>query len=357
MRSAPVCVRRISAASRALLEIFAIPYILREQSCAEVLPVILDCPSGRPIMRRGAAIIREMPEIDPNARTQSPRLITRRQFIVGGVAVAGSVAAYSYGPARHRIGVVEHDVYIHDLPGVFDGFTIAQMSDFHFGPIDEAPIVDHAVAIVNDLKPGLTVLTGDFVTADHHNAQNNIDAANRAAISLSRLQMPRFASEGNHDTINLLAVRNALASRGTPMLYNSHVELRKGGAKVWLCGIADICLDRPDLDRALPPAAENEPAILLGHAPDYVDTVTKFAKEHGRRCDLMLAGHTHGGQINVPGLVRTMLPEWGRKYKQGSFQVDSTLLYVNRGLGTIHLPMRWNAPPEITVFRLRRITG
>lgn len=288
---------------------------------------------------------------------RSARLITRRQFVVGGIAAAGSVAAYSYGPGRHHVGVTEHDVYIHDLPGAFDGFTIAQMSDFHFGPFDEASIVDHAVAIVNDLKPGVAVLTGDFITADHHNQQNNVDSAARAAISLSRLQMPRFASEGNHDSINLLAVRSALESRRIPMLYNTRLELRKGSAKIWLGGVADICLDRPDLSRSLPEAAANEPVILLGHAPDFVENVTKAVQHDHRRCDLMLAGHTHGGQINIPGLVQGMLPEWGRKYKAGPFQVGSTLLYVNRGLGTIHLPMRWNAPPEITLLRLRRPTG
>lgn len=284
---------------------------------------------------------------------KSPRLITRRQFIVGALAAAGSTTAYAYGPGRQHIGVVEHDIFIHDLPKPFEGFTIAQLSDFHFGPIDEAPIVDRAVEIVNQLKPSITVLTGDFVTANHRDNKANLDSAARAAISLSRLQMPRFASLGNHDTIDIPGITAALQSRKIPVLRNATVGLRKDNARLWLSGVADVTLDLPDLDKTLPPYRANEPVVLLGHAPDYVDVVAKFAREKSRRCDVMLAGHTHGGQINIPVLVETMLPEWGKKYKNGPFQVGATLLYVNRGLGTIHIPMRFNAPPEITLFRLR----
>ncbi|MBS1815778.1 MAG: metallophosphoesterase [Acidobacteria bacterium] len=284
-----------------------------------------------------------------------PRILTRRRFLVGlGAAALGGTGlyGYAYGPGRHHVVVVEHDVYIPDLPAAFNGFTIAQMSDFHFGPVAEAPIVDHAVDIVNAIQPSLTVLTGDFITADHHNNQNNLDAAARAAIALSRINGPRFASLGNHDTIDLQGVIKALVSRKIPVLRNARVALESKGERMWLAGVADICLDLPDPLKTLPEYTLNEPVILLGHAPDYVDDIVKVTKVHNRRCDLMLCGHTHGGQVNLPLVTRGMLPDWGKKYVQGPFQRESTLLYVNRGLGTIHLPIRFNAPPEITIFHL-----
>lgn len=283
-----------------------------------------------------------------------PRIITRRRFLValGTAALAGGgFSTYAYGPGRHRVGVVEHDVYIPDLPEPFHGFTIAQMSDFHFGPYNEEPIVAHAVQIVNALKPSITVLTGDFITLQEEDSKNS-DSAARAAIALSPINGPRFASPGNHDALYLAGVTSALSSRGIPMLNNQRIALELRGTRMWLAGLADAFFDTPIPEKALPKYQSGEPVILLGHEPDYVDTVVKETKNKGLRCDLMLAGHTHGGQINIPGLRRLGLPDLGKKYIHGPFQVDKTLLYVNRGLGTIHLPMRFNAPPEITLFHL-----
>lgn len=291
----------------------------------------------------------------PSENPLPPQIMTRRRFLVGlgAAVVAGSgLYGYAHGPGRKHMSVVEHDVYIPDLPESFHGFTVAQMSDFHFGPYDEAPIVARAVEIINERKPAMTVLTGDFITADHDSDQNNVDAAARSAIALSQINGPKFASMGNHDTVAPDAVKKALESRGIPLLRNQKVVLELKGARMWLGGLADAFLDTPEPLAALPAYEQGVPVILLGHEPDYVDTVVKVAKEHGRRCDLMLGGHTHGGQINIPGVRRFALPDLGKKYIHGPFQVESTLLYVNRGIGTIHLPLRFNAPPEITFLTL-----
>jgi uncharacterized protein len=282
--------------------------------------------------------------------------LTRRQFLAGtGVALAAAATPglYAWGPGRLNLSLVRHDVFIPDLPPAFQNFTIAQLSDFHFGPFDESSLVEHAVDLVNSLKPDLVALTGDFITADHDDNTNNLEGANACAAALSRLNCPlRYATLGNHDTIDPEGISGALESKGLTVLRNSFLPLDLRGDRVWLSGIADALFQHPNLKISLPDSIK-EPVILLGHEPDFADKVVTFCASAKRRCDLFLTGHTHGGQINVPVVTRYVLPRHGQKYIQGPFQLGPTLLYVNRGLGTIHVPLRFNAPPEVTLFTLK----
>jgi predicted MPP superfamily phosphohydrolase len=279
-------------------------------------------------------------------------ILTRRRFIVGAAAAAG-LSLYSYGPARHHLGVLRHDVYIPGLPPAFHNFTIVQLSDFHFGPFNEVPVVQHAVDIVNSLNPNAVALTGDFITANTSDFSKNAPSANACAAVLRNLRAPlRFASLGNHDTVDIPGVTRALKSNGITVLNNQHVPVDLHGDRLWFAGLADVFFDTPRPDIAIPRAKPEEPVILLGHEPDYADSIHDYTKISRRHVDLMLCGHTHGGQVNLPLVSRVMLPAYGRKYVHGPFQLGSTLLYVNRGLGTIHLPIRFNCPPEITLFTL-----
>jgi hypothetical protein len=111
----------------------------------------------------------------------------------------------------------------------------------------------------------------------------------------------------------------------------------------------------PDPELAIPVAIRNvanEPVVLMCHAPDYVDDLV--ATPAGRAVDLVLSGHTHGGQVRVPLIGPLTLPPLGKKYVEGWFQFGATQLYVNRGLGTVGLPFRFDCPPEIALMTLRR---
>ena len=134
------------------------------------------------------------------------------------------------------------------------------------------------------------------------------------------------------------------------MLANSSVPLERDGRRLWLAGMQDALQQRPDLLTALPAARnpDQEPLILLAHEPDFADQVL------GHRIDLVLSGHTHGGQIRIPFLPPLLLPEMGTKYVEGLFRLhDGTRLYVNRGIGAVNLPFRFRCPPEITVITLQ----
>jgi len=169
----------------------------------------------------------------------------------------------------------------------------------------------------------------------------------------------RYAIMGNHDVfVGSEIVTRALVENGIPVLSDTWQSIERGGQRLWLVGLRDASTRSvpPDLDAAMPPALPQEPILLMVHEPDYMDTLLDSAL--GRRTDLVLSGHTHGGQIRLPLIGPIYLPLLGQKYVEGliPFPVAGTnktvQLYVNRGLGTIGLPLRLNCPPEITLITL-----
>ena len=155
---------------------------------------------------------------------------------------------------------------------------------------------------------------------------------------------------GNHDAlVGRAEVTDALGVRGIPVLNNAATAVEKDGSRIWLAGVADILVSgNPDLHAALPRnrLAASEPLILMAHEPDYADQVV------GSGVDLMLSGHTHGGQVRIPFLPPVNLPPLGEKYVEGLFQLGDLQLYVTRGIGTVGVPFRFRCPPEITMITL-----
>ncbi len=277
---------------------------------------------------------------------------TRRQFIVGSGVVAAGMVLYSGEFARHELEVVNKTIGIADLPAPFHGFRIIQLSDIHLDEFTEPYFLARVIKRINNLKPDLVLLTGDFVTrgsvtffAAHH-------AAYRCAEILATLTAPQvYAVLGNHDVaVNASLVIEALTHFRIPVLVNKHVAIERGDARFWLCGLEDPGTSYPDLNLTVPENPDG-PVILMAHEPDYADTVVRHPRGH--LIDLMLAGHSHGGQVRLPVIGPLILPPMGQKYVEGSFRINQLQLYVNRGIGTVGLPFRLNCPPEVTVLTLQ----
>jgi hypothetical protein len=281
---------------------------------------------------------------------RAQRAITRRRFLAGTAITAAAVALYSEAIERHALMTVQRTVFIKNLPTAFHGFRVAQISDIHFRDFDEPEFVESAVHAVNTLNPDMFAVTGDFITAHHGAIATKLTDADDCAAILSRVRCPlRFCSLGNHDAYLGPQIRQTLRRHGLTPLDNEFTAVDVRGDRLWIAGIADAYYDVPNLTTAIPKRKVGEPIILLGHEPDFVDTVAASAP-----VDLMLAGHTHGGQIRLPLLPAMMLPGLGEKYIDGLFQVAAgTQLYVNRGLGCMHVPMRFNCPPELTLLTLQ----
>ncbi len=292
-----------------------------------------------------------------NSRSTAAPNLTRRRFLQAGLAGAAGLALYSGEIARHLIEITHQQITLPGLPAAFDGLRVAQLSDIHLDEFTEPFFLRMAVDHINRMQPDMVFLTGDFVTREILPLKYPIRSAWKCAGLLNHLTCTqRYAVLGNHDlAVNPQIVTEALSSIGVQVLRNSFTPLERGPARIWLAGLDDAVEGTPDLDRAMPEFIRNrpgEPIVLLSHEPDMADMVLAHAS--GQSVQLMLSGHTHGGQVRFPLIGPMNLPEWGKKYIEGSFRLQHLQLYVNRGIGTVGVPFRLNCPPEVTLFTLRR---
>jgi predicted MPP superfamily phosphohydrolase len=282
---------------------------------------------------------------------QSPRF-TRRNFLIGTGVTAAGFALYSGEIARHEVDIVERPIAINNLPAPFHGYRIVQISDIHLDEYTEPFFFERIVHKVNALTPDLVLLTGDFITHGSLSFIASGHAIRRCAEITATITAPlRYAVLGNHDVaFNAPLVIETLIAHGTPVLINQHLPVERNGARLWICGVDDPGESHPDLDLTIP-AQPDGPVVLMAHEPDYADAV--IAHPRGHLVDLMLSGHSHGGQVRLPFLRPLILPPLGEKYPEGHYRFNQMQLYVNRGIGTVGLPFRLNCPPEITVITLQ----
>ena len=277
--------------------------------------------------------------------------MNRRHFLgVAGAAALGA-AVYTGEYERHDLVVEEHTIKLPNLADAFHGMRLAQISDIHYDQYTEPYFVKRVVTRLNALKPDIVALTGDFISMGPLPRHIGARMSYPCAALLQAIECPqRYAVLGNHDAIvNMPVVTDALETHGIPVLANSYTPIERDGRRIWIAGVRDVSVRLARVEEAVPKATirNGDPVILLAHEPDYADHV---ARNGG--VDLMLSGHSHGGQVRLPFLPPMMLPPLGQKYYEGLYRIGATQLYVNRGIGTVGLPMRLRCPPEITVFTL-----
>lgn len=289
-----------------------------------------------------------------------PFPVQRRKFLKQAALAAGAGVCLLGADA----GLIEPnfpqlvpiDLRIAGLPAELEGLRIAQLSDFHYDEHFTVHPIRTAIEKLNQIKPEVIVLTGDFVTSpafaeNRQQARPGAAAAAPCARVLAALapRLRTFAALGNHDVYtDPEEVTRALTTAGIRVLRNEAEPVIFNNRRLWFVGSDDAMEGSPDLARALRGIPGNEPVVLLLHEPDYADEVRRFPIINAQ-----LSGHSHGGQVRVPFLGAPYLPEMGKKYPWGLRQLGSLLLYTNVGIGTIRVPVRWNCPPEITLFTLR----
>ncbi len=247
---------------------------------------------------------------------------------------------------RVELDVSDVPVAIRGLPLAFNGYRIAFLSDLHVSPLVPRWWLERAVGRANALKPDLIALGGDFVDDDPHYVPD-------AGAVLAPLRAPDgvVGVLGNHDHyVGATAVREALKAAGVHELLNTNIVLRRGDAELAICGVGDLEMDAIDFEAAVGGIGPDVPRIVLSHDPD----VFHYWPEE-LRADLMLSGHTHGGQAHLPLLGPPFVPsQFGFRYLKGRYVSASGLrqLYVGRGIGASGAPFRWRCPPELPVVRL-----
>jgi hypothetical protein len=243
---------------------------------------------------------------------------------------------------RGGLGITAQRIWLSDLAEGFRGFRILQLSDIHhslFVPLDQVAAV---VELSNRLKPDLVALTGDFVSY----SRSSIEPVAEILGGL-RARSGVVAVLGNHDfRVGADAVERALRRQRIQVLRNRHRLLRRSGDTLYLAGVDDYGYGA-NLKQAMRGVPEGAATILLAHNPRLVTAAAC------RGIGLVLSGHTHGGQVNLPllGTVYGRSPEQMR-FKIGWDRLGATQIYVSRGIGTIVLPLRWRCPAEVPLLEL-----
>ncbi len=254
---------------------------------------------------------------------------------------------------RPQQPVVERvEIGLSRLPAELDGLRIVHLSDLHYDRRSDSSVILRAVETANQQRPDLAVITGDFLNLRLiGNGLRPAPDSEACARILSGLKtrLGIFGVLGNHDKTDPDTLIRALEAAGITVLHNSNARIERSGARIWLVGVEDVLTGNPDLTAALSGIPSGAATILLAHEPDFAD----IAACHG--VTLQLSGHSHAGQVRIPGMRPAYLPPWGRKYPSGLRTIGRTRLYTNRGVGNSMLPIRLNCPPEVALITLRSL--
>jgi hypothetical protein len=250
---------------------------------------------------------------------------------------------------RMELRTEEVEVHVRGLAPAFDGYRIAFLTDPHLSPIVPRWWIERAVERTLALGADLIALGGDYVDDDPHYVS-----------AVGDILRPLTAPDGvvgvlgNHDHyVDGPGVRAQLAAAGVRELLNTAVVIRRGDAKLAIAGVGDLQCDVIDFAGALRQVESEVPRIVLSHDPDV------FAYWPATlRLDLMLSGHTHGGQAWLPLLGPPFVPsQFGMRYLRGLPREGDRQLYVSRGVGASGVPIRWKCPPELTLAVLRLVNS
>lgn len=274
--------------------------------------------------------------------------MSRRTFLKRmGLGVVGGTAMAVYPFLGERFWYQVKDVILKvpKLPLSFVGWRVVQISDIHLGFYYGVHEFRKVVRLINKLKPDLLVFTGDFIHRGWKDAESAIPL-------LQKLHTPRggkWAVLGNHDVHEKKTVIHTLKSGQFHVLQNTCGYASYNGQRLYIAGVKDALLDDWDIGAALQGLTDQDCIFLLAHEPDIALESWKLG------ISAQFSGHSHGGQVRIPFLGPVFTPDYAQTYVDGLYHVgDSGMpLYVNRGIGCTHIPVRFWCRPEITVFHLQ----
>lgn len=229
------------------------------------------------------------------------------------------------------------------LPKELDGFRLVHLSDIHHSPFTGLEHISRVVEVSNRLKPDMFVLTGDYVS---HETEYIAPVAE--VLAKLKAEHGIYACLGNHDHwTDAELVTHLFRGEGINLLINEGFRFEARGAKFWLAGVDDLMVGKTDVRAALEGSQENEFKLLLAHNPQIVRRAARYG------VDLMLSGHTHGGQVKIRDEEKRILPR--RRLSSGLHRRQHTQIYITRGIGTVVVPIRYQCPPEISLIELHCI--
>lgn len=269
----------------------------------------------------------------------------RRPALLGGLAILPlGLLGYGFYVEPAWLDTPRVEVTLADLPLGFDGYRIALISDLHAGPYGGPDEIARIYRATSELAPDLVVLLGDFVASEPAEIEAVV-----APLGQLRARDGLVGVLGNHDLwIDPDRISAELGGHGVRLLRNAGLPLERGPDRLWLAGLDDLRRGQPDLRAALAGGRAGDFVIVLAHNPLAVE----LARPRG--LPLTLAGHTHGGQIQLPFVGPLLLPIDDRGLAEGLVRRGPSQVFVTRGVGLGTPPIRLGARPEIPLLVLRR---
>jgi len=267
------------------------------------------------------------------------------KMVLGSVAAAGALGAYAFLVEPRWLQVTRPRIHVKGLHPALEGFRIALLTDMHMGAGTPESIIRRACRLAMAERPHVVALTGDF-------AADDAPGFDRVLGAMSCLQAPYgvYAVPGNHDHIVGIETwhRDVAAHPVVQDLTNRAVVMVKEGARLCVAGVDDFSMGEPDMT-VLPPPDERDFTLLLAHDPDQGER----ARRDYDAVDLIVSGHTHAGQVRLPFVGALRNPaEHDELYEEGLRRRPWTQVYTSRGVGTVHIPVRFLCRPEVAVLTL-----
>lgn len=282
--------------------------------------------------------------------------MSRRSFLAGGAlgaAAAGGLTLFEAYAARYvnPYRPVLERVSIPAPPGHdgLAGLRIGFITDTHVGPFISPDDLARATKLIADERPDLVLLGGDYVS---ESARYTASAVEVIWELVRETPLGGYAVLGNHDlSVSRTRVGEALAAIGIPVLRNQALPISFGNDELWIAGIDETLLGNPRPEETFAKVPAGAAAVALWHEPQFAER----AAQQG--AFLQLSGHTHGGQIRIPGVGPVGLPIHGKRHVMGLGRAAGMPIYTARGVGVYRPPMRFNCPPEVTLVTLTEPSG
>src|ERR1051326_1070635 len=288
----------------------------------------------------------------PDAKESKARRLSRltlRFTVVSLGVLTLFCAVWSFFIEPNRLVVHEHTIQIENWPRELAGLRVALISDLHVGGwfIDQDKLRTEIVR-TNQLNPDLIVLLGDYMSPNSWHSQRIEPEITAALLKDFHAPLGVFSVLGNHDWwYNGLRVRRALEQNGIVVLEDDVVEIKLRGQSFWLAGLADLWTRKQHIGDTLAKAPQGSTIIALTHNPDIFPGLPNSVP-------LLLAGHTHGGQVNLPLIGTPIVPSrFGSKYTAGEVFENGHYLFITTGIGTSIIPIRFRVPPEIALLTIQ----
>ncbi|MBJ8053147.1 metallophosphoesterase [Bacillus cereus] len=279
-----------------------------------------------------------------------------KKFIISLISILMiPISLYFYATEieRRLVSVTWNEIEAPTIPKEFNNKKILQFSDVHLGPEFTLKQLDNLVEKMNELCPDIVVFTGDLI--DKFGSYNEEREEAKEILRKIHAPLGKYAVFGNHDRGGggSLFYKRYMEEAGFSVLVNDVQKIKvENGKYITISGLDDFLLGKPQIDSTLKNLRQKDFNMLLVHEPDVVDKVA------GYPVDFQISGHSHGGQVQIPFVGPLTTTKLAEKYVEGMYELEgkskSLYLYVNRGIGTTRMPVRFWSVPELSVFVLKQ---